>query len=185
MWRGSHGQDMLPRMPSSLSGRVTPLRQGGGARPAQLTVASASAAAEGWPRQARLGTDIAEPGSVMFQFTRRGVVRATFDGDSDEALLTALDAGAEDAVVDDDDSQTTQQLTIYTDMKELHAVRQRLVDAGLNVIEAELSYLPASTVDIAVSDTAHKVIKLMDALDELDDVVATHSNFDITADISS
>ena len=66
------GTDMLPRIPSSSSGRVTRIARAGSARPAQLTEASASTAAKGWPRQARLGTDIAEPGSVESHAQLRG-----------------------------------------------------------------------------------------------------------------
>lgn len=124
------------------------------------------------------GGNIAEPNSVAFQFTRRGVIRAGFGGDSDEALLAALDAGAEDAQVEDDDT-----LTIYTDQKSLHAVREAVAAAGLKVLDAELSYVPNATIEISDAETARKVVNLMDALEELDDVVATHSNFDIVADI--
>lgn len=122
---------------------------------------------------AKNGGNIAEPGSVAFQFTRKGVIRVKYEGDADEALLLALDAGAEDAQEEDG------QLTVYTDMKELHAVRKALAEAGLEVAEADLSYVPNNIVTITDEETARKVFKLMDALDDLDDVAATHSNFDI------
>jgi len=127
---------------------------------------------------AKNGGNIAEPGSVMFQFARKGVIRVKFSGDADEALLTALDAGAEDAQEEDG------QLTVYTDMKDLHAVRKSLAEAGLEVTDAELQYVPNATVSITEKETANKVFKLMDAIDDLDDVVATHSNFDIDDSIS-
>jgi YebC/PmpR family DNA-binding regulatory protein len=122
---------------------------------------------------AKNGGNIAEPGSVAFQFSRKGVIRVKFAGDADEALLAALEAGAEDAQEED------EQLTIYTDMKELHAVRKALGEAGMEVTEAELQYVPNAIVSITEKETAQKVFKLMDAIDDLDDVVATHSNFDI------
>lgn len=122
---------------------------------------------------AKNGGNIAESGSVAFQFLRKGIIRVRFSGDADQVLLVALDAGAEDAQEEDG------QLTVYTDMKDLHTVRKNLVDAGLEVTDAELGYVPKNTVTITDAETAQKVIKLMDALDELDDVVATHSNFDI------
>lgn len=119
------------------------------------------------------GGNMAEPGSVAFQFTRRGVIVVEIAGDADEVLLSALDAGADDAVVEDD------QLVVYTEQKALHAVRQALIDAGLSVKSAELSYVPNSMVVIDDSETARKILKLMDALDDLDDVTAVHSNFEL------
>ena len=119
------------------------------------------------------GGNIAEPGSVAFQFTRKGVITIEDPGDADEALLTALDAGAEDAQEEDG------SLIVYTEAKSLHAVREALVAAGMKVVGAELSYVPNTTIEITDADTARKVMKVMDALDDLDDVVATHSNFDL------
>lgn len=122
---------------------------------------------------AKNGGNIAEPGSVAFQFDRKGMIRATFDGSNDDALLTALESGAEDVSEDDD------ALVIATEMKSLHSTREALARNGFTITEAELRYEPQHTVEISDSETARKVIKLMDALDDLDDVVATHSNFDI------
>lgn len=125
------------------------------------------------------GGNIAEPGSVAFQFARKGQITVALKGDADDALLAALDAGAEDA------QEAEGTLYVYTDPKSLHAVREQLANAGLVVEAAELIYEAQNTINIADADTARKVMKLMDALDELDDVVATHANFDIdqTADI--
>lgn len=123
------------------------------------------------------GGNIAEPGSVAFQFARKGQVTVGFEGDADEALLLALDAGAEDA------QEAEGKLYVYTDPKALRAVREQLAASGLTVEAAELIYEAQNTIDIADADIARKVMKLMDALDELDDVVATHSNFDIDESI--
>lgn len=119
------------------------------------------------------GGNMAEPGSVAFQFARKGVIRATFTGDADEAMLAAIDAGAEDAQTEDG------EMLIYTEAKRLAAVRDALGGAGLTVTEAELTFVPNNTVEITDAEVARKVNNLMDALDSLDDVVATHSNFDI------
>jgi len=119
------------------------------------------------------GGNMAEPGSVAFQFARKGVIRATFTGDADEAMLAAIDAGAEDAQTEDG------EMLIYTEAKQLAAVRDALGGAGLTVTEAELTFVPNNTVEITDPEVARKVNNLMDALDSLDDVVATHSNFDI------
>lgn len=119
------------------------------------------------------GGNMAEPGSVAFQFTRKGVIRAAFSGDADEAMLAAIDAGAEDAEVDDG------ELTIYTEAKQMAAVRDALGATGLTVKEAELSFVPNNTVEVTDKETARKIMNLMDALDNLDDVTNTYSNFDI------
>lgn len=119
------------------------------------------------------GGNIAEPGSVAFQFDRKGVIRVNFSGDADDALLQVLEAGAEDASVEDN------QIVVITDPKELHAVRQKLTDDGFKVTDAELSYVPKNTVEISDPETTRKVMNLMDALDDLDDVINTYSNFDI------
>lgn len=119
------------------------------------------------------GGHLAEPGSVAFQFARRGVIRAGFTGDADEAMLSAIDAGADDAEVDG------EELIIYTDPKKLAAVRDALGGVNLAVKEAELSFQPQNTVLITDAEVARKAENLMDALDSLDDVTNTYSNFDI------
>jgi YebC/PmpR family DNA-binding regulatory protein len=117
------------------------------------------------------GGSMAEPGSVAFQFTRKGVIRVAATGE--DALLTVLDAGAEDAVEED------EGITVYTDQKELAKVRTALVDAGMDVKEAELQYVPNASVVVDDPETARKAMNLLDALDDLDDVVNVHTNADI------
>ena len=117
------------------------------------------------------GGSMAEPGAVAFQFSRKGIIRAAFSGDGDEAMLQAIDAGAEDAEVEDG------ALSITTDPKQLAAVRDALQSAGLEVQEAELVFVPHNTVEIADAETARKVMNLMNALDDLDDVTSVHANF--------
>lgn len=117
------------------------------------------------------GGRIADAGSVMFQFTRKGVIRVTATGE--EALMTMLDAGAEDAVEDGDET------IVYTDQKDLMKVRTALIEAGLKVDDAELQYVPNNPVAVDDQETADKVMRVMDVLDELDDVVNIHTNADI------
>lgn len=119
------------------------------------------------------GGNIAEPGSVAFQFARKGQIVAEFDGDPDTALLTALDSGAEDAEIVDG------TLHITTDMRELHAVTVALKEKGMRVDSAELAYQANNTMLIEDTETARKIVNLMNALDELDDVSDVHSNFDL------
>jgi YebC/PmpR family DNA-binding regulatory protein len=121
------------------------------------------------------GGNIAEKGSVAFQFDHKGMIRVK--GTGDEVLLAALDAGAEDVQDEDADS------VIYTANKDLAKVRDALRAAGLEVVEAELTYVPNTTVEISDEATAGKIIRLMDAIDAIDDVTNTHVNFDIPEDL--
>lgn len=117
------------------------------------------------------GGRIADAGSVMFQFTRKGVIQVKETGE--DTLMTILDAGAEDAVEDGDET------TVYTELKDLMNVRAKLVEAGLNVVDAELQYIPNTPVAIIEQETADKIMRVLDALDDLDDVVNVHTNADI------
>ncbi|MBC7943294.1 YebC/PmpR family DNA-binding transcriptional regulator [Candidatus Saccharibacteria bacterium] len=117
------------------------------------------------------GGRVADAGSVMFQFTRKGVIQVAATGE--DALLTILDAGAEDALEEDGD------IIVYTDQKELAKVRQALISAGLTVQSAELQYVPNSHVVIDNPEVATKILKLLDLLDDIDDVVNIHTNADI------
>ena len=114
------------------------------------------------------GGSIAEKGSVAFQFTRKGIIRVK--GKGDDLMLAALDAGAEDV------GEEADELVVYTDPKDLAKVRDNLKAAGTEVIDAELTYEPNNVVEITDEVTEGKVVRLMDALDELDDVVNTHTN---------
>lgn len=113
------------------------------------------------------GGRMADPGSVMFQFTRKGVILISDKGE--EALMTALDAGAEDA------EEMEDGIEIFTVASDLMKVRQNLIDAGMTVTEAELKYVPNTTVPVD-GDNAEKLEKLLDAIDDLDDVVSVSTN---------
>lgn len=113
------------------------------------------------------GGRMADPGSVMFQFARKGWIEISEKGE--EAMMTVLDSGAEDVEEGEDG------LYITTAPNELMQIRQKLLDAGLTVTNAELKYIPTTTVPIE-GETAEKLEKLLDALDDLDDVTAVHTN---------
>ncbi len=124
------------------------------------------------------GGTVAEPGSVSFQFKRKGVIRIDLDSKpADDVLLTALDSGAEDASEDDG------EIIVYTDMKDLHKVRLALIEAGLKVNDAQLEYVADTPIEISDPNIAQKVMNLLDSIDDLDDVTAVHTNADITADL--
>lgn len=121
------------------------------------------------------GGNIAEKGAVAFQFERKGMIIVKAKGE--DFLLAALDAGADDVEEDEDET------TVYTDPKKLAEVRDNLKNAGVEIAEAELTYIPKNTVEITDASTAGKIERLMEALDNLDDVSATHVNFDIAEDL--
>ena len=108
------------------------------------------------------GGSIAEKGAVAYQFEHKGVIRVKGQGEED--LLTVLDCGAEDAQEEDD------EIIVYTNAKTLAKVRDELRQAGMEIIEAELSYVPKNTIEISDEATAGKIIRLMEALEDIDDV---------------
>lgn len=121
------------------------------------------------------GGNIAEKGAVAFQFDHKGMIRVK--GSGDDLLMQALEAGAEDVQEDGDES------IIYTGAKDLAKVRDALLAAGLEVTEAELTYAPNTSVEITDAKTAGKIMRLMDALEDSDDVTTTHVNFDIPEEL--
>lgn len=118
----------------------------------------------------RHGGSIAEKGAVAFQFDRKGLIRVK--GSDDEILMQALEAGAGDVQEEDGDS------LIYTDPKELAKVQKALNAANLKVEEAELTFVPNNTIVVSDPSTAGKIMRMMEALDDLDDVSSTHVNFE-------
>jgi YebC/PmpR family DNA-binding regulatory protein len=117
------------------------------------------------------GGNIAEKGAVAFQFDHKGQIHVK--GTGDDVILQAIEAGAEDVQEEDGES------VIYTAATDLAKVRDTLRDAGLAVTEAELTYIPNNTIEITDEATAGKIMRLMDALEDIDDVTNTHVNFDI------
>jgi YebC/PmpR family DNA-binding regulatory protein len=123
------------------------------------------------------GGNIAEKGAVAFQFDHKGMIRVKATGD--DLLLQALDAGAEDVQEEGDES------VVYTGAKDLAKVRDALSAASLEITEAELTYVPNTSIEVTDASTAGKIMRLMDALDDIDDVTNTHVNFDIPEDLLS
>lgn len=116
---------------------------------------------------AKNGGRMADPGSVMFQFARKGVIEILEKGE--EALLSALDCGAEDA------NENEDGIEIITEAADLMKTRQALIDAGLTVENAELRYIANTSVPVSEED-AEKVDKLLNAIDDLDDVTNVFTN---------
>jgi YebC/PmpR family DNA-binding regulatory protein len=121
------------------------------------------------------GGSMAEPGAVAWQFERKGVVTVPQDGklSEDDLMLLAADAGAED-VRDDGDSWE-----VLTPPGDLAAVRAALESSGWPVSSSELTMQPSQSVPIDSESDARKVLRLIDLLDEHDDVQNVYANFDI------
>lgn len=120
------------------------------------------------------GGSMAEPGAVSWQFQRKGVVIIDKSAASeDELMAAALDAGAEDIT---DDGNTWQ---ISTGPTELHAVRAALEAAGVGVESSDLTLLPTTTVPLEDETSAKAVLRVIDALEDNDDVQNVYANFDI------
>ena len=123
------------------------------------------------------GGSLGEPGSVAWQFESKGVVLVDGGRYSEDDLIVAIDAGAEDVVADGD------SLKVLSAAEDLSAVRSALADGGVEVQSAELTMEPKAVVDVAEEGDARAVMRLMDALDDHEDVDSVHANFDIPAEI--
>ncbi|HEY3669825.1 MAG TPA: YebC/PmpR family DNA-binding transcriptional regulator, partial [Acidimicrobiia bacterium] len=122
----------------------------------------------------RNGGSLAEPGAVAWQFERKGVVVLDKSvGDEDDVMLAALEAGAEDI---SDGGDTWQVTTAPTDV---HTVRTALEDGGMAVTSIDLTMLPTTTVELDEPSKAKSVLRVIDALEEHDDVQNVYANFDI------
>jgi YebC/PmpR family DNA-binding regulatory protein len=126
----------------------------------------------------RLGGNLGDPGSVAWQFDRRGVVLIDREGgpDEDRILEVVLDAGADDLTVEGD------QWQVVSPPQALPQVREALEGAGIPLASAELTMLPRNTVPVEGGE-ARKVLALIEGLDELEDVQGVHANFDIPDEV--
>jgi len=125
----------------------------------------------------RNGGNMADPGSVSYLFNRKGVVILAKDGQSeDDVLLAVLDAGAEEV------NDLGEEFEVICEAGDLIAVREALQGAGIDYDSAESSFLPSVQVPLD-EDGARKVFKLIDALEDCDDVQNVYANFDVSDDV--
>ncbi|MEA2341380.1 MAG: hypothetical protein QOG11_1457 [Solirubrobacteraceae bacterium] len=122
------------------------------------------------------GGSLGEPGSVAYLFDKSGVAVVSAERYTEDDLIVAVDAGAQDIEVDDD------VFEILTDPSDITAVRAALDDAGIEVETAEVVWRPKTRVPLD-EDGAAKLMRLVDALEENDDVSEVHGNFDVPADV--
>jgi YebC/PmpR family DNA-binding regulatory protein len=126
----------------------------------------------------KCGGNLAENGSVSWQFKHVGEIVVPKDGKDEESLtLAAIDAGAEDVTSDDEGN-----LVIHTPIESLHAANEALEGQGLQAKEVGLTYVATNKAEPS-SDDVPKLLRLLDMLDELDDVQETYVNVDITEDM--
>jgi YebC/PmpR family DNA-binding regulatory protein len=122
------------------------------------------------------GGNLGEPGSVAYLFDKSGVIVVDASRYSEDDLLPAIEAGAQDISVDDD------VFEVVTEPSDLAAVRGALESAGVEMDSAELSQRPKSTIPVD-EDLARRLFRLIEALEENDDVNAVHANYDVSADV--
>lgn len=126
----------------------------------------------------RFGGSLGESGSVAWQFSRQGVITVAADGDYDEdtVMEAALEAGAEDL------QRNGETFEITTPVEELTSVREALAARNFTIESAEIEMVPQNMVQLE-GDQARKALKLVDALEDHDDVQSVAANFDVTDDI--
>jgi YebC/PmpR family DNA-binding regulatory protein len=122
------------------------------------------------------GGSLGEPGSVAYNFDKKGTIVVDAERYSEDDLMIAIDAGAEDISLDDD------VFEIVTEPSDLTAVRHALDEAGIAIENAEVAQVPKARVPLDEA-TAIKLMKLIDALEDNDDVDAVHANFDVDAEV--
>ncbi|MER7546100.1 YebC/PmpR family DNA-binding transcriptional regulator [Actinomadura sp.] len=126
----------------------------------------------------RNGGSLADPGSVSYMFNRKGVVIVPKANTSeDDVMMAVLDAGAEEVNDLDDDN-----FEVVSEAADLVAVRTALVDAGIDYESAESKFLPSVTVPLD-EENAKKVFRLLDALEDSDDVQDVYANFDVSDEV--
>lgn len=122
------------------------------------------------------GGSLGEPGSVAYNFDKKGVIAVDGGRYSEDDLMVAIDAGAEDISLDDDVYE------IVTEPSDLTAVRAALTEAGIEIQNAEVIQRPKATIQVD-EETAAKLLRLIENLEDNDDVDAVHANFDVDAEV--
>jgi YebC/PmpR family DNA-binding regulatory protein len=124
------------------------------------------------------GGSLAEPGAVNYLFNRTGMIIVPMDGvEEDDLLLAGLEAGLED-VTDDGES-----FTITCQPEDVSALRKALEDAGIPVSSSDTTMLPSMSIPITDAESARKVLRVIDALEDADDVQDIFANYDISDEI--
>lgn len=129
----------------------------------------------------RNGGNMADPGSVSYNFARKGVVTVPQDGTTeDDVMLAVLEAGAEEVAP----TPNGEAFEVITDPSSLEAARKALTEAGIEYDSAEVEFVADLKVEVD-AETARKVFKLIDALEDCDDVQNVYSNFDLSPQVQA
>jgi YebC/PmpR family DNA-binding regulatory protein len=127
--------------------------------------------------------NMGESGSVDWLFENKGVIEVELNGkDPDELSIEAIDMGADDV---EEPSPEDEVLVVYTDPAEVEKVHQTLEENGYKVRRAERSLVPKTKVEISEEKVAHQVIRLLEKLEDLDDVQNVHTNADIPESLAA
>ena len=127
---------------------------------------------------AKSGGNLGESGCVAWMFDKKGSIIVDREGvDEDELMEVAIEAGAEDVI----EEETTFQ--ILTEPDDFNAVVAALDDKGIRYAEASISMIPKNTIEVTEEKTARSLLKLLDNLEDNDDVQKVHANFDIADDL--
>lgn len=129
------------------------------------------------------GGNLGETGCVGWMFEQKGVVTVTGELEEDELLEAALEGGAESYELTQEDDQVTAE--VFIDVGNLETLQQTLKDKGYGVTNAELRWIPNNTVEVSEPDQARFLLKLMDALEDLDDVQNVTANFEMADELMS
>ncbi|WP_017794260.1 YebC/PmpR family DNA-binding transcriptional regulator [Leucobacter salsicius] len=137
------------------------------------------AAAEVRTALSRNGATLADPGSVAYNFARKGVITVPAEGTTeDDVMMAVLEAGAEEVA----QTPNGEAFEIITEAADLGAARDALVAAGIDYDSADAEFVPSMKVEVD-ADTARKVFRIIDALEDSDDVQNVFSNFDLPASV--
>ncbi|MGR0219281.1 YebC/PmpR family DNA-binding transcriptional regulator [Agromyces sp. ZXT2-6] len=137
------------------------------------------AAAEVRTALSRNGGTLADPGSVAYNFSRKGVIVVSGEGTTeDDVMMAVLEAGAEEV------EPHAQGFEVVTEASDLVTVRSALQEAGLDYESADVEFVPNLKVEVDAG-TARKVFRLIDALEDSDDVQNVYSNFDLTPEVQA
>jgi YebC/PmpR family DNA-binding regulatory protein len=123
------------------------------------------------------GGDVATPGAVAWQFDRKGSIEVSGELDEDQLLEWVLEAGGENLI------NNGTSFTITTDPRELAAVRDALEALGVKALSSELVLIPQNDIEVTDSGESRRILRLMDAIDDHDDVQNVYANFDISDEL--
>ncbi|MEB3212087.1 MAG: YebC/PmpR family DNA-binding transcriptional regulator [Leptolyngbyaceae bacterium] len=129
------------------------------------------------------GGNLGETGCVSWMFEQKGVVTLRGKIDEDDLLETSADAGAESYELIEASEDEDEGAKVFTSVSQLEALVNGLTKAGYTIEQSELRWIPSNTIDVTDTEHARTLLKLMDALEDLDDIQSVTANFDMADDL--